>query len=142
MLPKDEKYRLGDQMIRAARSATANIAEGYGRFHYLDTAKFVSNARGSVYEILDHLITAHDEGLLDVLFLQKGEELVEQAIRLLNGYIHYLQKSSRSAPAVKESSSDYIVLSPFCNVTNETNDPSAASLNETNATDETSHPSQ
>ena len=58
-LPRDEKYRLGDQVLRAARSGTANIAEGYGRFHYLDNAKFCSNARGSVYEVLDHLITAH-----------------------------------------------------------------------------------
>src|SRR5213595_4038242 len=45
VLPKDERYRLGDQLLRAARSTTANIAEGYGRFHYLDNAKFCSNAR-------------------------------------------------------------------------------------------------
>src|SRR5437764_15294960 len=44
-LPRDERYRLGDQLLRAARSTTANIAEGYGRFHYLDNAKFCSNAR-------------------------------------------------------------------------------------------------
>lgn len=39
-LPKDEKYRLADQTLKAARSITANIAEGYGRFHYLDSSKF------------------------------------------------------------------------------------------------------
>src|SRR5205809_7396984 len=44
-LPRDERYRLGDQLLRAARASTANIAEGYGRFHYLDNAKFCSNAR-------------------------------------------------------------------------------------------------
>src|SRR5436309_15308565 len=44
-LPRDERYRLGDQLLRAARATTANIAEGYGRFHYLDNAKFCSNAR-------------------------------------------------------------------------------------------------
>jgi four helix bundle protein len=27
----EERYRLSDQMIRASRSITANIAEGYGR---------------------------------------------------------------------------------------------------------------
>jgi four helix bundle protein len=32
--PEEEKYRLSDQMIRASRSSTANIAEGYGRFHF------------------------------------------------------------------------------------------------------------
>src|SRR5213596_4377386 len=44
-LPRDERYRLGDQLLRAARATTANIAEGYGRFHFLDNAKFCSNAR-------------------------------------------------------------------------------------------------
>ena len=32
--PAEEKYRLTDQMIRASRSSTANIAEGYGRYHF------------------------------------------------------------------------------------------------------------
>ncbi len=32
--PKDERFRLTDQLVRAARSVTNNIAEGYGRFHY------------------------------------------------------------------------------------------------------------
>ena len=33
-LPKEEEYRLKDQILRSARSTTANLAEGYGRFHY------------------------------------------------------------------------------------------------------------
>ncbi|MGB0176006.1 MAG: four helix bundle protein, partial [Owenweeksia sp.] len=33
-LPAEEKYRLTDQLIRASRSVTAQIAEGFGRFHY------------------------------------------------------------------------------------------------------------
>ena len=93
-LPKNEKYRLSDQVLRAARSATANIAEGYGRFHFMDNAKFVSNARGSCWEILDHLITANDEGLVSAELLQTGREKVGSAIRLLNGYITYLRKAS------------------------------------------------
>ena len=93
VLPKEEKYRLGDQMVRAARSTTANIAEGYGRFHYLDNAKFCSNARGSAYEVLDHLITAHDEELIMNDLFYEGEQLVETAVKLINGYINYLRKA-------------------------------------------------
>lgn len=93
-LPKDERFRLYDQMIRASRSTTANIAEGYGRFHYLDNAKFCSNSRGSCWELLDHLITAHDEGLIDDQTLASGRELVTQAVRLLNGYIAYLRRAA------------------------------------------------
>ena len=95
-LPKEEKYRLVDQLLRASRSGTANIAEGYGRFHYLDTAKFCSNARGSVYEVLDHLITAEIEMLISAELLASGRKKVETSIRLLNGYIHYLQNEAKS----------------------------------------------
>lgn len=91
-LPKDEHYRLGDQFLRAATSTTANIAEGYGRFHYLDNAKFCSNARGSCWEVLDHLITSCDEKILSEEFLVRGRQLVASAVRLLSGYMGYLKR--------------------------------------------------
>jgi four helix bundle protein len=96
LLPNDERYRLGDQALRAARSTTANIAEGHGRFHYLDNAKFCSNARGSCYEVLDHLITANDEGLIDKELLEQGRILVTNAAKLLNGYMKYLKRAAKS----------------------------------------------
>jgi four helix bundle protein len=96
VLPTEEKYRLKDQIIRAARSSTANIAEGYGRFHYLDTAKFCCNARGSVYEVLDHLITAIDESQIDQDLFDIARNKIEESIKLLNGYIHYLQDKANS----------------------------------------------
>lgn len=95
-LPKHERYRLGDQILDAARSTTANIAEGYGRFHYLDNAKFCSNSRGSCWEVLDHLITASDEGLLPADLIARGKILVHQAVKLLNGYMSYLQRAASS----------------------------------------------
>src|SRR3972149_9873368 len=61
-LPPEEKFRLADQMIRASRSVTANIAEGFGRFHYQESIQFCRQARGSLYELLDHLTVALDEG--------------------------------------------------------------------------------
>lgn len=98
-LPKDERYRLGDQLLRAARSTTANIAEGYGRFHYLDNAKFCSNARGSCWEVLDHLITGNDESFISAELLGRGRELVNNAVKLLNGYMNYLKRADKAAPA-------------------------------------------
>jgi four helix bundle protein len=98
VLPKGECYRLGDQLLRAARSTTANIAEGYGRFHYLDNAKFCSNARGSCWEVLDHLITGHDENLFSAELLGRGRELVAHAIKLLNGYMNYLKRAHKATP--------------------------------------------
>src|SRR5205809_5302602 len=95
-LPRDERYRLGDQLLRAARATTANITEGYGRFHYLDNAKFCSNARGSCWEVLDHLITGHDENLFSAELLAHGRELVADTIKLLNGYMNYLKRAHKA----------------------------------------------
>lgn len=44
------KKIIGDQFITSIDSVGANIAEGYGRFHYLDKTKFYYNARGSLFE--------------------------------------------------------------------------------------------
>jgi four helix bundle protein len=49
-LDKQYKYHPGDQFIRAIDSIGANIAEGYGRYYYLDTVRFLYNARGSLIE--------------------------------------------------------------------------------------------
>lgn len=46
------KKTIGDQFITAIDSIGANIAEGYGRFHYLDRIKFYYNSRGSLLESL------------------------------------------------------------------------------------------
>jgi four helix bundle protein len=97
-LPKDERYRLGDQVLRAARSTTSNIAEGYGRFHFLDNAKFCSNARGSCWEVLDHLITANDEDFLKIDLLDQGRSQVAHSVKLLNGYMNYLKKAHEREP--------------------------------------------
>lgn len=90
-LPKEEKYNLGNQIRDAAISATANIAEGYGRFHFKESIHFYRISRGSQVELKDHLI-----GCLDLKFIPKelfneGINLLESSIKTLNGYIRYVQ---------------------------------------------------
>jgi four helix bundle protein len=97
ILPKEESHRLKDQLLRAARSTTANIAEGYGRFHFLDNAKFCSNARGSCWEVLDHLITGNDEGFISTELLEEGRQLVNSAVKVVNGYMNYLKRADGAA---------------------------------------------
>jgi len=85
-------YGLTAQIKSAAVSVTANIAEGYGRYHYLENIQLCRIARGSLNEVLDHLYTAVDEGYIsqetfDELYAQGRE--VE---RVLNGYINYLKR--------------------------------------------------
>ena len=44
------KKIIGDQFIRSIDSMGANVAEGYGRYHYLDRIKFYYTSRGSLFE--------------------------------------------------------------------------------------------
>jgi len=96
VLPKEERFGLKAQILNAARSTTANIAEGYGRFHYMDNAKFCSNSRGSCWEVLDHLITANDEEMIPSEMLNEGRILVNEAVKLLNGYMNYLKRAAKT----------------------------------------------
>lgn len=94
--PADERYRLADQMVRASRSATANLAEGFGRFHSQDNIRFCRLARGSLCEIIDHLTVVSDEGYLTDQQCSASRQKVVQALTLLNGYIRYLNNAKTS----------------------------------------------
>ncbi len=93
--PVDEKYRLTDQLIRASRSVTANIAEGYGRFHYQENIQFCRQSRGSLFEIVDHLTVALDQGYITDDAFQIMREDVFAIVRKVNGYISYLENRKR-----------------------------------------------
>jgi len=90
--PREEKFALTDDMKRAARSSTHNIAEGFGRFHYQENIQFCRQSRGSLHELIDQLITAKDEGLIQDEDYEKGRELISKALAILNGYINYLSR--------------------------------------------------
>ncbi|UCD83005.1 MAG: four helix bundle protein [Desulfobacterales bacterium] len=90
--PKDERYSIVDNMKRASRSATQNIAEGFGRFHYRENLQFCRISRGSLYELIDDLITSLDEGFISQKDYQLGRDKISNAPALLNGYISYLNR--------------------------------------------------
>ena len=91
--PSAEKFLLVNQITRSSRSITANIAEGYGRYTYTDTRNFFIIASGSTTETMEHLITAFDEKYITKEMLKTLEEKCETVIKLINGYINYLDKS-------------------------------------------------
>jgi four helix bundle protein len=95
--PKEEQYRLRDQLVRASRSVTANLAEGYGRFHYAENVQFARQARGSLYEVIDHLTVAQEEKLIsDETFILMREGVL-RAVLVVNGFIRYLSKAKTSS---------------------------------------------
>ena len=88
--PEEERYRLSDQIIRASRSITANIAEGYGRYHFQDNIRFCRQSRGSIYELLDHIEVALECGYVTNDEYLKLNRDLEELLALLNGYVKYL----------------------------------------------------
>ena len=97
-LPKIEQYRLVDQLIRSSRSIPANIAEGFGRFHFKENKQYCRQARGSLSETIEHLYCALDEGYISEQEFHEHLHHVHQCGRLLNGYIRSLgtENSSRT----------------------------------------------
>jgi four helix bundle protein len=90
--PKEEKYRLSDQMIRSSRSATDCIAEGYGRYHYQENIQYCRQARGSLYELMNQLDTALECEYIDENYFNKMIEKIKRAVSVINGYVKYLKK--------------------------------------------------
>jgi four helix bundle protein len=94
--PEEEKYRLSDQMIRASRSSTACITEGYGRYHYQENIQFCCQSRGSLYELIDHILVGEECEYIDHGVSQTIIDEIKTSIVVLNGYIRYLKKRKES----------------------------------------------
>jgi four helix bundle protein len=62
--PSTEFWTTGVQLLRAADSIGANIAEGVGRWHEADRRRFLIIARASLFETEHWLVTAERRGLL------------------------------------------------------------------------------
>ncbi len=91
-LPNYERYNLSDQLRRASCSILLNVAEGYGRYHYLDRLRFLYIARGSLSETLSAFIIAETLGYCNDLQLNWSRELKIKIERNLNGYCRFIRK--------------------------------------------------
>ena len=86
-LPKPLQMSIGDQFIRSVDSIGANIAEGYGRYHYKDSNKFYYNARGSLSEANHWLRLLHMRALIVDDIFYSLSKLFEQLGKQLNVFI-------------------------------------------------------
>ena len=90
-LPDFEKYELASQIRRASVSLTNNIAEGHGRYHYLEQLKFLFQARGSLQELIDDLNVCEDEQYLPKSEVVDLKNQAKEVQRLISGYARYLR---------------------------------------------------
>lgn len=90
-LPDLEKFGLAGQIRRAAVSLTNNLAEGHGRFHFLDQIKFTLISRGSLEELIDDLNICEDEKYLPASEVAALKSAAWHVLKLINGYLRYLR---------------------------------------------------
>jgi len=86
------KDTVGKQLVRAADSISANIAEGYGRYHYKENKNFCYFSRGSVIETKSWLKKAKTRELLSEEQYSTAFQTLETIHFKLNAYIKYIGK--------------------------------------------------
>ena len=79
---------IGKQMIRAADSIGANIAEGAGRGSFQDNRRFVRMARGSLYETKHWLRRCYRRDLLTDEQVQSLLPILDNLAPMLNGFLN------------------------------------------------------
>ncbi|MBU4332764.1 four helix bundle protein [Patescibacteria group bacterium] len=89
-----DKKIMGDQFIRATDSVGANIAEGYGRFHFLDRIRFYYNSRGSLNEAITHwLELLNERGKVDEARCKQMKNIANRLSLKLNNFISSTYKT-------------------------------------------------
>ena len=90
-LPKDT---VGKQMIRAADSIGANIAEGTGRGSLDDNRRFIKMARGSLYETQHWLRRAYQRALLSKNQVEDLKPIISELSPTLNAYFRSVNQAA------------------------------------------------
>jgi four helix bundle protein len=83
---------VGRQLVRAADSIGANIAEGTGRGTFVDNRRFVRIARGSLNETQHWLRRAYKRHLLDEKEIRILKPIIDELAPKLNAYLKSIGK--------------------------------------------------
>jgi four helix bundle protein len=100
-LPRDEKFKLRDQIERSSSSVCDNIAEGYTAYYYKEKVKGFYVARKEAGETQNHIRKLPGKNYLDPNQSQSWVEQYEEIIRGVNGYVRYIREK-KGAKRIKE----------------------------------------
>jgi four helix bundle protein len=98
-----EKDTVGKQMVEAADSISANIAEGYGRFYYAESKRFYFYARGSIQETKSWLSKSKSRNLIETAQVEGLLKKAEIILIKLNAYIRFVSKSANHIKKSKKN---------------------------------------
>jgi four helix bundle protein len=90
---------VGRQLVNAADSVGANIAEGTGRASFADNKRFARIARGSLFEVKHWLRRAYKRNLLSDTDIKLFQELMEECTPKLSAYINAIGKTKDDPPS-------------------------------------------
>lgn len=91
--PREELYGITNQIRRSATSVPANIAEGYSRKTIKDKIHFLNIAQGSLTELRYFFEFSNKLGYVRQSDLEKVQSLINEATKLLCGFINKLNQS-------------------------------------------------
>jgi four helix bundle protein len=91
------KDTIGKQIVRAADSVAANLAEGYGRFHFKENQKFCYYSRGSAEETQTWLEKAARRNLVERESARSLYDRIETLKKRINAYIHSIGRDASSS---------------------------------------------
>ena len=89
ILPPEEKFALSDQMRRAAISIPSNIAEGAGRIYNKEFKKFLSNSKGSLFELETQILICIKTGYFNENDCSIAMSLIDEISRMLTSLMAY-----------------------------------------------------
>jgi len=101
--PSHEKFGLVSQVRRAAMGVPAQIAEGQGRLTYGEWRQFLSQARGSLFEVEAELLAAERLHFATADDLSECRIRIRRAGRALAGLIRWVQQRERATAKRKHA---------------------------------------
>ena len=108
---------VGKQLVRAADSVGANIAESYGRFHFGERIQFLYYARGSLYETKYWLNRVYARDLMIRHDVQTTLVQIGLLARQLNAFLAYLKRQHHD----QSPSTDAVLREPAPHYTTDPN---------------------
>jgi four helix bundle protein len=96
--PKEERYELTSQLLRAALSVPLNIVEGCGRFTDKDFAHFLDNSLGSTNEADYCCYAAVELNYITKEQYETVNKLINEVRAMLIAFIKFLRNGNNPKP--------------------------------------------